>query len=161
MKKFSNFFLLLCLPVMITGLFLQSCKKKEVPVEPQYLVVMLPTLTLRNERYYSLNNNTRSIELEFSEPLDTATIRGQLSFSDKSGSLDADYTWLAMDRKIVIQFIPGFSLKKGWRYQLTIGTGLKSISGNTFSSIQYLEPKPWRRSGETRCHSMHQRHPSW
>ncbi len=127
------------LAILIAGPVLHSCKKSETPPEPETLQVTLPTLALQNESYFTLNNNVRSIELEFSEPLDTTSIQGQLSFSDKSGSLNNGFTYLAMDRKIVIQFLPGFSLKKGWRYLLTIGTGLKSSSGKTFSAAYTIE----------------------
>jgi UDP-2,3-diacylglucosamine pyrophosphatase LpxH len=125
--------------ILFAGPFMHSCKKSETPPEPVYLSVTLPAVTLENEQYYSLTSNMRSVELEFSEALDTATIRGALSLSDKSGNLDQNYSLLAMDRKVVLEFLPGFSLKKGWRYLLTLGAGIRSVSGNSMAGPTTLE----------------------
>ncbi|MCK9220839.1 MAG: metallophosphoesterase [Bacteroidales bacterium] len=130
---------LLILTAIVIGLFQQSCKKKETIDEPVYLTVSLPKLTLQNELYYSLRTNERAIELEFNQPIDSSTIRGNFSFSDKSGNLDTTYTLITIDRKIVLMFQPGFTLKEGWRYLINIGTGLRSTSGTSFPSACTLE----------------------
>ncbi|MCX6245885.1 MAG: metallophosphoesterase [Bacteroidetes bacterium] len=120
-------------------IFLQSCKKKETPAEPVYLSVELPKLVLQSGLYYPADNHERTIELEFSQAIDTASIRGNISLSDMNGSLDSAYTLISLDRKIVMFLKPDFSLKPGWRYLITITTGLRSVSGITFSSAKVIE----------------------
>ena len=138
--KNSRIHLILLIPgVVVLSLFQLSCKKTETAVEPVYLTVTLPKLTLQNDLFYPMNPSGRSIELEFSQPLDTSSIRGNISFSDKNGLLDATYTMITMDRKIVLLFQAGFTLKTGWRYLITINKNLKSTSGLTFSSDCILE----------------------
>ncbi|MCK9205177.1 MAG: metallophosphoesterase [Bacteroidales bacterium] len=130
---------LFILPAIVLCLFHQSCKKEETTEGPVYLTVSVPRLALQNELYYAINTNERYIELEFSQPIDSLSIRGNLSFSDKSGNLDTTYTLVAIDRKIVLMLQPGFVLKEGWRYLITIGAGLRSTTGNTLPSAYNLE----------------------
>ncbi len=139
MKNHNLATVLLLLAIAVSGLFQQSCKKKETVSEPVYLSVDLPKLTLQNDLYYPLSNDERSIELEFTQPVDSSSIRGNFSFSDKDGLLDSTYTLIALERKIFLIFKPDFTMKEGWRYFLKIGTGLKSASGCTFSSACILE----------------------
>ena len=70
---------------------LESCKKTGTTAEPVYMTVDLPQSVLQNETYYSLNYQERSIEMEFSEPIDSSTIRGNISFSHKGGPLETIY----------------------------------------------------------------------
>ena len=120
-------------------LFQQSCKKTESPVEPVYLTVNLPKLNLQNELYYVLNWQERSIELDFSQSVDSSTIRGNISFSDRNGPLDAMYQIISSGRKIFLAFLPGFQLNEGWKYMVTLKTGLKSTSGLTLQSNTVIE----------------------
>ena len=66
----------------------QSCNKKGTP-NPVYLTVSIPDLVMQNGLYYSLDYRERSVELDFSAPPDSSTIKGNISFSDKSGALDS------------------------------------------------------------------------
>jgi len=139
MKSPRISFLLLILTVVGISLFQQSCKKKETTYEPVNLSVDLPKLALQNDLFYPLNYTERSVELEFTQPIDTSTIAGNISFSDKNGLLDTTYILLALDRKIVLLFKSDFTLEEGWRYLITIGTGLRSTSGTSFSSARIIE----------------------
>jgi UDP-2,3-diacylglucosamine pyrophosphatase LpxH len=109
--------------------FQQSCKKKETTEEQVYLTVDIPKSVLQNDLYYPVSYDARFIELEFSQAIDTSTIRGNLSFSDNSGPLDTAISIMAVDRKIVLLFNPSFQLQEG----------LRSVSGLTFPSETVLE----------------------
>ena len=117
----------------------QSCKKKETQSQPLYLTVDLPGSVIQNGLYYSLNYQERSVEMDFSQPVDSSTIRGNISFSDKNGPLDAEYTMISYGRKVIMAFIPGFQLRDGWRYMITIRPGLRSTSGLTLQSTTVVE----------------------
>jgi UDP-2,3-diacylglucosamine pyrophosphatase LpxH len=120
-------------------IFQQSCKKKDSPAEPDYLTVDLPNSTLQNDLYYAVDDDVRFIELEFSQPVDTATVQGNISFSDKSSIFDTAISLLTLDRKVVLMFHPSFKLQNGWKYSITVKTGLKSVSGLTFSATKIIE----------------------
>jgi len=77
--------------------------------------------------------------MDFSQPVDSSTIKGNISFSDKYGPLDLIYRMIPYGRKIIIAFHPGFQLRDGWRYQITITTGLRSASGLAFRSATVIE----------------------
>jgi len=117
----------------------QSCKKTETPVEQVYLSVDLPRLVLQNETYYSLNCPERSIELDFSQPVDPATIPGNISFSDKDGPLNTMFQVICSGRKVILAFHQDFQLQPGWRYLVTVKTGLRSTSGVALKSSTDIE----------------------
>jgi UDP-2,3-diacylglucosamine pyrophosphatase LpxH len=139
MKKPRTLSLLLILAAVATTPGQQSCKKDETVNHPVYLSVDLPGLTLQDSSYYLLGFDDRMVELEFTEPIDTTSIRGNLSFSDKLGIPDSAYTFIGLDRKILLTFDPELVLKPGWRYLITIGTGLRSVTGKTFSALKILD----------------------
>jgi len=114
--------------------FLTSCKKQENQDVTQYLAVDLPRSPMKNESYYTLNYQERSVELDFSQPVDSSTITGNISLSDKNGALDAMYTTIYSGKKVILAFQPGFYLFPGWKYMITVKTGLRSISGMTLQS---------------------------
>jgi len=117
----------------------QSCKKKEAQAQPLYLTVNIPGSALMNELYYSLNYQERSVEMDFSQPLDSSTIKGNISFSDRNGPFDSVFSTILSGRKLILAFQPGFLLKDGWRYLITIKTGMRSTSGLTFPSTTVIE----------------------
>ncbi len=121
-------------------LFLQqSCKKTETPVNPVYLMVDLPRSVLQNETYYSLNYLERSIELDFSQPIDSSTISGNINFSHKGGPLETRYKTISNGRKVILAFDQDFQLQPGWQYLITIKTGLRSTSGITLEFATDIE----------------------
>ena len=102
MKSMS---ILKCILIIVFGsqlILQQSCKKKEIQNEPLYLTVNLPRSVFQNESYYSLNYQERSIEIEFSQPIDSSTIKGNISFSDKDGPMDSIYKTVSSGRKVII-----------------------------------------------------------
>jgi UDP-2,3-diacylglucosamine pyrophosphatase LpxH len=123
----------------------QSCKKKEAQNEPLYLTVNLPRSVMQNGLYYSLNYQERSIEMDFSLPIDSSTIKGNISFSDKNGVLDSICKMTSYGNKVFIAFQTGFQLRDGWRYLITIKTGLRSTSGVTFQSTTAIEVRTTAR----------------
>ncbi|MEI6435554.1 MAG: metallophosphoesterase [Bacteroidota bacterium] len=126
-------------------IFQQSCTKKEEQTEPVFLTVTLQGSVLQNESYYSLNYLERSIEIDFSQLVDTSTIKGNLFFTDKDGALDSVYKTISSGRKVILAFQPGFQLHDGWKYQITITTGLKSTSGITLQSGATIEVRTTAR----------------
>ena len=136
-KRIFTFVLLMALGSLFA--FQQSCKKKETQNEPLYLTVNLPRAVMQNELYYSLDHQERSIEMDFSQLIDSSTINGNISFSDKNGSLDSMCKITSYGRKVFIAFQQGFQLYDGWKYLITIKTGLKSTSGVTLQSATTIE----------------------
>ncbi len=138
--KSSHVFLILTIMVSASLLILPlSCKKEETPAEPTYLTLKLPRSVMLNETYYSLNYQERSIELDFSQPVDSMTIQGNISFSHNGGSLETMYQTISSGRKVIIALKHGFQLHTGWKYLITIKTGLKSTSGITLKSDTDIE----------------------
>ncbi len=109
----------------------QSCKKTSTTVEPVFLSVKLPRSVFHNETFYLLNYRERSIELEFSLPIDTTTISGNIFFSHKGGPLETMYSIISSGRKVIIELRDNFQLHAGWQYFITVNTGLRSTSGVT------------------------------
>lgn len=116
-----------------------SCKKKEPQPEPVYLTVNLSRSMMQNGLYYPLNYQERSIELDFSQALDSSTVQGNISFSGKEGNLDSKFTMISSGRKLIMAFKPDFNLRDGWRYEILIKTGLRSVSGLTLASNTTIE----------------------
>ena len=117
-----------------------SCNKTdELIVVPTYLDVSFPLLTLNYEKYYGLDYDTRSIELVFNDAILDESISGNLNLSDKNGSLASDYDLLLEGKIIFIRFHNEFYLNDGWKYELNITKGLKSIEGLTLSSDKAIE----------------------
>ena len=123
----------------------QSCEKNETQNENLYLNVKLLGSVMQNETYYALGYQERSIEMAFNLPVDSSTIKGNISFSDKNGSLDSICTLISSGRKVIIAFKPGFQLYDGWKYLITIKTGLRSIAGVTFPSTAEIEVRTTSR----------------
>ena len=140
MKKKKIFFLVLAL-ILSSLLFIQqSCKKDDkLPKESQYLSVTLHRLNLKHETYYQLKHHERSIEMEFNLPIDTVTVVDNITFSDKSGSLNSHYDLVISGKKVLIAFYSDFQLNDGWKYLLTIKTGLKSTSGESLKQNKTIE----------------------
>jgi UDP-2,3-diacylglucosamine pyrophosphatase LpxH len=117
----------------------QSCKKKDAQNEILSLAVKLPGSVMQNESYYSLNFRERSIEMDFSEPVDSSTLQGNISFTHKGGVLDSMYQLITMGRKVIMAFRQGFQLRDGWRYLITLKANLRSTSGATLPSTTTIE----------------------
>lgn len=116
-----------------------SCNKTETTVEPVYLTVNLPRSVFHNETYYSLNYLERSIELDFSQPIDSTTLDGNITFSHKGGPLDIHFKTISSGRKVILVLQDDFQLQSGWKYLITLNTGLKSVSGVKLQSNTTLE----------------------
>ena len=136
----DRIFPFLCLTALSSLLISQeSCKKKETPPEPVYMTVNLPRSEFRNETYYSLNFQERSIELDFSQPVDSTTIPANISFSHKGGPLEVMYKTISSGRKVIIVLRENFQLQPGWKYLITVKTGLRSTSGAAPASEAAIE----------------------
>jgi len=139
-------FTFFCIVALTSQVILfQSCKKKENTDEIVYLTVKVSGSVLQNDSYYSLNYRERSVELDFSEPLDTSSIKTNISFSNKQGQLDSWYSIIASGRKVILAFQPGFQLHDGWKYIITLKTGLRSTSGATLASATKIEVRTTSR----------------
>ncbi len=102
MKKNGAFYLAIVLIFSSLLITQQSCNKdNEVPDEPQYLSVDFPRLTHKHDLYYQLEHNERSIEMEFSQPIDKGTVEGNISLSDKTGALNSHYNLVISGRKVL------------------------------------------------------------
>lgn len=128
----------LLLSIVISTHF--SCNKSdELIVVPTYLEVSLPLLTLNYDRYYGLNHDVRSIELVFSQEIKEESVSGNLNFSDKNGSISSNYELVIDGKVIFIRFHNDYFLKDGWKYELSISQGLKSLDGLTVEGDEVIE----------------------
>ncbi|MBE0648772.1 MAG: metallophosphoesterase [Bacteroidales bacterium] len=134
-----NKIILLILVLLLPGILLVSCKKEKQEYKPTNLEVSFPQLKLKHDLYYSLSSFDRFIEIEFSESLDSASVPGNIHFSDKSGSLDGFVETQVFNKQVLLLFDPEFALKPGWQYFLTITSGVVSTSGKNFPSDEKLE----------------------
>jgi UDP-2,3-diacylglucosamine pyrophosphatase LpxH len=138
--KTKHPFALLWITMICSLLIIQpSCKKTSTTVEAVYLTVNLPRSVLYHETYYSLAYQERSIELDFSQPIDSATIPGNISFSDNSGPLETMYKTISSGRKVIIALRGDFQLHAGWKYFITVKTGLRSTSGVALQNATTME----------------------
>jgi UDP-2,3-diacylglucosamine pyrophosphatase LpxH len=138
--KYNPTFRFLCLLILAgQAMLLPSCKKSEPVTEPEYLTVTLPRSVLQNETYYSLDYRERSIELAFSLPVDSSSVAGNISFSDKSGTLDTRYKTISSGKKVILAFHQDFQMKPGWKYKVALKAGLRSTSGVTFRSTEEID----------------------
>ncbi len=121
MKKKRVFYLLTALILSSLLIIHQSCKKDdELPEESPYLSVTLHRLILKHDLYYQLKHHERSIEMEFSQPIDTGTVAGNITFSDKSGSLSSHYDLVISGRKELTLISKFVLLTTGRRYLLKV-----------------------------------------
>ncbi|MBN2016704.1 MAG: metallophosphoesterase [Candidatus Cloacimonetes bacterium] len=121
-----------------------SCSETTKP--DGLLTVSFPTLHNKHDLYYELNHMVRSIEMLFSEEIDESTIQGNVDFSDVTGSLNAHYDIDVFGKIVTLQFHPEFYLRAGWKYILTLKTGLHSSKGESFEKTQDIQ---FRTTGET------------
>lgn len=147
MKPIHGYLLLLCLPLLAAPA-LHSCSKESATSEGDALSANLPKYTLTEGNYYRIGSDERSVEIEFSEAMDTTTIASNLTFSDAGGNLDTVYRLLCLDRKVLLKFNSGFSLKPGWPYSITLKSGMRSVTGLSFPGgytirIRTTSPQPW------------------
>jgi len=158
MKKNRVFYSAIILILSSLLITQQSCNKDdELSDEPQYLSVDFPRLTHKHDLYYQLEHNERSIEMEFSQPIDKGTVEGNISFSDKSGALNSHYNLVISGRKVLVTFHSDFQLHDGWKYLLSITTGLKSTSGENLKQSETLELRTTTKltlSGSTQRNSI-------
>lgn len=124
---------------IFAGTAVSSCKKQQQDYSQAFLEVNFPRLTLKHNRYYSVSYLDRSLEMEFSEPLDYATVTGNIRFSDQSGPLDGFVDLQVSGRHVMVLFHPEFELHNGWQYFITIGAGVRSGGGKTLSSDRRVE----------------------
>lgn len=117
-----------------------SCKKTDEPaLEPVLLTVSLPRHKLLHNLYYSLDYDERSIELEFNEAIEENSVMGNIIFEDRDGLLNSDYDLAVSGRKVMLMFRSGFQLRGGWKYLLTIKSGLRSTLGTGFRNYKVIE----------------------
>ena len=97
-----SFFLVMAIGGLLV--LFQSCKKKEPQPEPIYLTVSIPGSVMQNELYYPLDFRERSVELDFNAILDSSSVQGNISFSDKFGTLNSVFKIATYGRKIIMAF---------------------------------------------------------
>ncbi|MCK5765421.1 MAG: metallophosphoesterase [Bacteroidales bacterium] len=136
MKKYSILILFL-LPLF----FMQSaCKKKtDTEVKPLYLQVDLPRHELKHKLYYSIPYEERSIELAFDNELDPRTVEGNIRLEDINGDLSQYIGLHHTANQVLITLHPGFDFKPGWKYNIILLPGLRSLNGLSPSGEKPIE----------------------
>ena len=119
--------------------FLSSCRKAETTTEPYRLTVDMARLDRPAGTYYSLPCTERSLELDFSEAIDSATLPGAISIAGPEKLADSLFSVSCYGRKVFIAFHSGFILKEGWQYLLTVTTALRSVTGSALKATTVLE----------------------
>jgi UDP-2,3-diacylglucosamine pyrophosphatase LpxH len=136
MKKLSILILLIA-PFLFT---LSSCKKKsDTEVQLLYMTVKLPNNELKHDLYYKIPLIERSIELDFSEDINSGAVSGNILFSDKNGDLTAQFDIQTSGNKVMLLLKTGYNWKQGWKYYINLLTGLKSEGGLSLQGDQVIE----------------------
>ena len=135
-KNHRDFLLIITISVCIIFLFL-SCTTSVEPDDS--LSFSFPLLPQKHDLYYHLDHTARSIEMLFSEDIDEATITNNIDFSDVTGSPNSHYDIEVFGKIVTLQFHTEFFLNDGWKYLLTINTGLKSTDGNCLKKTEDIE----------------------
>ncbi|MBL7137853.1 MAG: metallophosphoesterase [Bacteroidales bacterium] len=125
--------------VFVAGIFMDSCKKQETSYEQSYLEVSFPRLKFKHNLYYLIADNTRSIEIVFSELLDSATVQGNIALRDHTGSLEGTYDIDVSGAVVWLLFHADFHLNDGWLYELTLSNGIQSVNRHTLRSSETIE----------------------
>ncbi len=116
---------------LVLSLTYYSCNNntQEQIILPLKLNSSFPLLNQKHEQYYLLDNDSRSIQIVFDHEILESSVDGNIDFFDNNGSL-LDYCEIIVDGKIVfVNFHNEFSLKGGWKYELSIFEGLLSQDG--------------------------------
>ena len=116
-----------------------SCREKEPQPEPYYLTVKMSGVSQPHGTYYLVPWTERSLLLDFSENLDTATLAGAVTVSDQGPLNASQYSVSCYGSKVFIIFSNGFMLKEGWKYTVNVSAALKSASGTSLKAADALE----------------------
>ncbi len=108
-------------------------------MQSEYLTVNLPNAVLKHNQYYTLERTARSVELDFSEELDSSTVSGNISLCDYTGCFDTGFYTVAFGKRMLIVFDQAFTLKPGWKYAVNLKMGLKSKAGHTLKSATSID----------------------
>jgi len=131
--------LLTCATFVFTGIYVSSCADKKVITDPGVLSVELTRTDLHHDLFYPVEFDERSLELEFSESVDSSTVRGNISFSDKDGALSNWIKAVCIGRKVILEFLPGFEMKKGWRYEIGINRSVRTVNRVSLPAPRVIE----------------------
>jgi len=137
LSKYRILFLLFMISFSVLFLF-SSCTETVEPGDGS-LSVSFPLLPKKHDLYYHLDHTARSIEMLFSEEINETTVADNIDFSDVTGSLNSHYDIEVYGKIVTLQFHAEFFLNDGWRYVLTINTGLKSTDGNCLKKTENIE----------------------
>ena len=118
-----------------------SCREKEPQPEPYYLTVKMSGVSQPHGTYYLVPWTERSLLLDFSENLDTATLAGAVTVSDHGPLNTSQYSVSCYGSKVFIIFSNGFMLKEGWKYTVNVSAALKSASGTSLKAADALETR--------------------
>jgi UDP-2,3-diacylglucosamine pyrophosphatase LpxH len=122
------------------GSMLVSCNKKpDTELRPAYLQLHLPRHELKHGSYYRISSSERSIELQFSEVIDASTLDGNIIMRDKEGELTESVQVQCSGKQVLIMLQAGFSLQPGWKYEIHVLQGLRSIGGLSMPSGTIVE----------------------
>lgn len=125
--------------ILLLLIFLTCNNSKTEIILPVRLQVSFPLLIQKHEQYYSLENDARSIEIVFSDDIDSSSVNGAIDFSDKDGNLKGSYELINEGRIVFLRFNEGYYLKSGWKYNLSIDESTLSTGGYTVNGTQQFE----------------------
>lgn len=129
----------LFLSIIVSTQFSCNRKSDELIVVPEYLEVSFPLLTFNYDEYYSIDQGARSIEVVFNHNIDDETVSGNFFLKDKNGSLESNYDIFIEGKIIFIRFNNNYYLRDGWKYDLSISNGLRSIEGLSVNYEEVIE----------------------
>ncbi len=136
-KLLSIFTIALLFSIAVSTQF--SCNQNDELIIKPVLDVSLPLLNLKYDQYYVLNQNTRSVELVFSNIIEEETVAGNIELFDEYESLASNYDLIVEGKVVFIRFHNDFFLNDGWKYELKLSTGLRSVEGLTFNNEEIIE----------------------
>ena len=137
MKKNCRDYIFFCVISFLIIIIFSSCTESVQPEDS--MNVSFPMFHKKHDLYYQLDYMTRSIEMLFTEEIDETTITNNIDYSDATGSLSAHYDLQVFGKIVTLQFHPEFYLNDGWKYILTITTGLRSVTGESLKKTEEIQ----------------------
>ena len=138
MKKLFPIFNIIVVLILAITISCNNNTNNDVII-PITLDVSFPLAEYKHDRYFLIDNNSRSIEIVFSDDLVSSTVEQNLILSDVSGNLIDNYDLYVSGKLVLLSFQKDFELKGGWLYHLIIKKGITSVDGYTVSSDQTYE----------------------
>ena len=131
--------LVLALLFLASLSFFHGCSSNDDSTGTVFMTADLKNLIQKHSLYYSLDYQARSIEIEFSKPLNPESVPGNIDLYDKDGTLSENFSVEVDGDSVFILFHDGYQLKAGWQYFVFISESVESAYGHPMEEDTPLE----------------------